>query len=322
MWTALFLATLFGGLVAAYVAAAAHAVARGASVWPFVLGLPAAYLAVVFVVTAIWITLGWWLRAERPDDVALTFRLRLRLFLDEYASLLLSAPKMILYGILMRDPPPGPAGLPILLLHGVGCNAGIWTGFRRYLESRGLGPVYALSYGPPLASIELFASQVAAKIAAIRTATGASQVLLVGHSMGGLVARAYLRRYGGRAVRRLITLGTPHQGSMHAWLMSGVALAEMRPRSPFLTGLNETSDHADGVPIVSLWSWHDSMVTPQTSARLDWADNIVIAGVAHNALLNDRGVWATVAAEIEKAAASIPTSGSLGSAAQTPSAPG
>jgi triacylglycerol esterase/lipase EstA (alpha/beta hydrolase family) len=301
MWTAVVLGILIVGGVAAYVAFAIHAVTQGAPMWPFIVGLPLAYLAVPFVFTCIWITLGWWLRAERPDDVALTWRQRLRLFANEFASLAQSAPKMVMYGVLMRDPAPAPATLPVLLLHGVGCNAGVWTGFRRYLESRKLGPVYALSYGPPLASIEHFADQLAVKIDQIQADTGAEQVVLVGHSMGGLVARAYLRKFGGARVRRLITIGTPHSGSMHAWLMTGVALAEMRPHSTFLAGLNTDVENTTGVPVISLWSWHDSMVTPQTSARLDWADNIVIAGVAHNALLNDRDVWTTVASEIEKA---------------------
>lgn len=301
MWTAIFLGTTIAVLLVAYGAWAVHAVAHGAAVWPFVVGLPFAYLAFPLAFTALWVSLGWWLRSPRPDDVALTFPQRLRLFRDEFASLAQSAPKMILYRVLMPDPPPAPAELPVLLVHGVGCNAGVWTGLRGHLEGRGLGPVYALSYGPPLASIEYFAPQVAAKIAEIRAATGARQVVLVCHSMGGLVARAYLRRYGGGDVRLLITIGTPHEGSKHAWLMRGAALADMRPRSSFLAGLNGTAGSAAGVPVVSLWSWHDSMVTPQTSARLDWADNIVIAGVAHNALLNDRGVWSSVAAEIEKA---------------------
>ncbi len=301
MFAAYFLATLVLGLTAAYAAWVAHAVARGAALWPFLLGFPLAYLTIPFALTCVWVVLGWWLRSERPDDVALTMRQRLRMFADEFASLALSAPKMILYAVLMRDPPPAPADLPVLLLHGVGCNAGVWTGFRRYLDGRGLGPVYALSYGPPLAPIAHFATQLAARIDAILAATGATQVLLVAHSMGGLVAREYLRRHGGARVRRLITLGTPHHGSLHAWMMTGAALSNMRPRSDFLTRLNTTVDHTDGVPVVSLWSWHDSMVTPQTSARLDWADNIVIAGVAHNALLNNRGVWALLADQIEMA---------------------
>jgi len=65
-----------------------------------------------------------------------------------------------------------PAALPVLLLHGVLCNAGVWRRVARFLAARGVTPVYALSYGPPLASIELFADQTAARIDALLAATG------------------------------------------------------------------------------------------------------------------------------------------------------
>jgi pimeloyl-ACP methyl ester carboxylesterase len=291
---------VIAGGVAAYALWAAHMVSHGTAIWPFVVGLPFVYLAVPLLFTCIWMLLGWWMRAVPPASVRLTPGERVRLFANEFLALAQSAPKMVLYRWLMPDPPPGAAQWPVLLVHGVGCNAGVWSGFRRYLEGRGLGPVYALSYGPPLASIEQFADQLAERIAEIEKRTGATQVVLVGHSMGGLVARAYLRKAGGAHVRKLITIGTPHEGSRHAWLMRGTALAEMRPGSPFLTGLNAMESQAAGVPVVSLWSWHDSMVTPQTSSRLAWADNIVIDGVAHNAMLNDRDVMARVADEVAK----------------------
>jgi triacylglycerol esterase/lipase EstA (alpha/beta hydrolase family) len=301
MWTAIFLGIFALAMLSLYGGWALYAVAHGAAIWPFVVGLPFAYLAFPLVFTCVWMALGRWLRAPRPGDVELTPGQRVRLFWDEFVSLAQSTPKMILYKVLVRDPPAAPAVLPVLLLHGVGCNAGVWTGLRRHLEEQALGPVYALSYGPPLAAIDSFAPQVAAKIAQIRAATGAAQVVLVCHSMGGLVARAYLRKYGGAEVRRLITVGTPHAGSMHAWMMNGMALADMRPHSRFLADINASADHVDGVPVVSLWSWHDSMVTPQTSSHLEWAENVVFAGIAHNALLNDRRVWRAVAAEIAKA---------------------
>ena len=57
------------------------------------------------------------------------------------------------------------------------------------------------------------------------------------------------------------------------------------------------------LPVVSIWSWHDSMVTPQTSSRVEWADDVVLSGIAHNALLNNREVWARVGEEIRKARA-------------------
>ena len=82
---------------------------------------------------------------------------------------------------------------------------------------------------------------------------------------------------------------------MHAWLMSGTSLAEMRPGSAYLAALAQPDENEAACPIVSLWSWHDSMVTPQTSSRLAWAENIVLDGVAHNALLGDRDVQRAVA---------------------------
>lgn len=321
MWTALVLGSLVLGGLAAYGAWAAHAVARGASVLPFVIGLPLAYLAVPFIFTCLWFTLAWVFRAERPDDIQLTIGARLRLFANEFWALAKSAPRMIGYRFLMHDPNPAPAELPVLLVHGVGCNAGVWFPFRRYLERRGIRPVYALSYGPPLASIEHFADQLAGKIDAVRKATGSAQIVLVAHSMGGLISRAYLRRFGGMYVRRLITIGSPHQGSKHAYLMKGRGLSEMRPGSVWLADLNRDGESTtDGVPVVSLWSWHDSMVTPQTSSLLEGAENIALTGIGHNALLNDPGVFARVAAEIERAGAARPTSEFPASVARTPSA--
>ncbi len=154
--------------------------------------------------------------------------------------------------------------------------------------------MYTLSYGPPLASVEAFADQVAVKVDAILRATGASRVAIVGHSMGGVVARAYLRRYGGTKIASVVTLGAPHHGSVHAWLFPGVCLRQLRPGNPWLAGLNESEGTPSPARIVSLWSWHDSMVAPQTSSRLAGAENIELVGIGHNALLGDRRVYGLV----------------------------
>jgi triacylglycerol esterase/lipase EstA (alpha/beta hydrolase family) len=214
-----------------------------------------------------------------------------------------SAPRMMLYGLLVPDPAPAPAALPVLLLHGVLCNAGVWTGMKRRLDAEGLGPVYALSYGPPLASIELFADQVAAKVDGILAATGARRVIIVGHSMGGLVARAYLRRHGSDRVARVVTIGTPHAGSVHAWMFPGMSLSQLRPGNAWLAELPGPDGGGSLPPMVSLWSWHDSMVAPQTSSRLADGDNIELSGVGHNALLGDPEVLARVAEQIRLARA-------------------
>lgn len=44
-----------------------------------------------------------------------------------------------------------------------------------------------------------------------------AKLILVGHSMGGIVARLFLEQFGGQAVTRtLITFGTPYSGSLNA----------------------------------------------------------------------------------------------------------
>lgn len=305
MWVAIYFATAFGLGTLGYVAWAVHAVGRGAAWWPFVVGYPFAYLAVPLFFTTLWMYFGWRWRSARPPARELDFGGRVRMFAREFIAIA-QAPKMIFYAILMRDPPAAPATLPILLLHGVGCNAAVWTTLRRHLEAEGLGPVYALSYGPPFAPIETFAPQVAAKIAAIERRTGATQVMVVAHSMGGLVARSYLRAYGPAHVRRVVSIGTPYEGSRHAWLMAGAPLAQMRPGSPYLRTLQSREAGEATVPIVSIWSWHDSMVTPQVSSR--WGDrDIALAGIAHNALLSDPRVLTLVADEVRRARATDDT---------------
>jgi len=301
MTTAVALWLLIGGGIVLYVRWAAVAIAAGASPWLFVAGAPLVYVAVLLSITASWFALAWIFRAPRPPDKRIGFRASLRLFRDEFCAIARSAPRMALHRWLMRDPAPAPAAFPVLLLHGVLCNAGVLRGLHAHLVARGIGPVYTLSYGPPLASIDVFADQVAAKVDAILAATGASRVALVGHSMGGVVARAYLRRYGGDRIALLMTLGTPHDGSVHARLFPGVCLTQIRPGSPWLAELNR-GESAPGTRIVSLWSWHDSMVAPQTSSRLAGAQNIELAGIGHNAMLGDRRVFDLVAEELQRVA--------------------
>jgi triacylglycerol esterase/lipase EstA (alpha/beta hydrolase family) len=105
--------------------------------------------------------------------------------------------------------------------------------------------------------------------------------------MGGLVARAYVRRFGAARVERIITIGTPHHGSVLAWSYPGRCLAQMRPGNAWLVELNRDEGRPLPAPITSLWSRHDSMVAPQASSELAGAENVALVGIGHNALLND-----------------------------------
>jgi pimeloyl-ACP methyl ester carboxylesterase len=302
MWTAavLWAAALGGGAV--YALAALRSVAAGASPLPWIAGAIVAYFGAVLFLCAVYFAIAWFWRARRPREVRIGPRATLRLVFREYKVLASAAPRMMLYGLLVRDPAPARVDVPVLLLHGVLCNAGVWVGMARFLKRCGITGIYSLSYGPPLASIEIFADQLHAKIERIVEATHASSVMVIAHSMGGLVVRAYARRYGTARLACVVTIGAPHHGSMHAWLFFGASLAQLRPGNPWLAELNGARLDPD-VRFVSVWSWHDSMVAPQTSSELPGAVDVPLIGIGHNALLVEAEVLERTHAEIMSARA-------------------
>jgi pimeloyl-ACP methyl ester carboxylesterase len=288
--SAIFLLILLVAGATNYIRWAIHCVAQGTSPWWFVAGAPIAYLAPIAVLVSASLLLTWIWRTPRPPQMQLGFMGGVRLFIGEVRAVAMSWPLMALHRLFMRDPDPRPSQRPVILVHGVLVNDGLWLTMRRYLVRHGVGPVYTINYGPPYADIERFAEQLGTKIESVCAATGADRVTLVGHSMGGLVARSYLRQRGPARVERIVTIGTPHHGSVLAWVFVGRCLAQMRPGNVWLEELNRNEAEPPVVPILSIWSRHDSLVAPQASCELSCAENVALIGVGHNALLGDRHV--------------------------------
>ena len=103
------------------------------------------------------------------------------------------------------------------------------------------------------------------------------------------------------SIERIITIGTPHHGSVFARGVVGRCLAQMRPGNAWLTELNRDETKPPPVPIISIWSRHDSLVAPQASSELACAENLAVVGVGHNALLADREVGDVVVRSITEA---------------------
>ena len=171
---------------------------------------------------------------------------------------------------------------PILLIHGYQCNRGYWLWLRRSLERAGW-QVATLSLAPVFNDIDGYVEQVSQRIEEVCAASGAAQAILVGHSMGGLVSRAYLRRNGKARVAKLVTLGSPHHGSQLAKLGMGENGRQMVPGSQWLAALNAP----DAVPLpetVSIYSCQDNYVMPQDSSALEGAKIVPVAGIGHLAM--------------------------------------
>jgi triacylglycerol lipase len=172
-----------------------------------------------------------------------------------------------------------PGSTPLLLIHGYLCNRGAWWWLRRRLKAAGFH-VATLNLEPPLGSIEGFADQLHTRIEALRAETGAERVVLVGHSMGGLVARAYLARHGADRVAKLVTLACPHHGTWLARHGLGKDARQMETDSGWIHAL-PTPD----LPMLNIWSLADNFVAPQNSSRLAGANEILLTDTGHLAML-------------------------------------
>ena len=196
---------------------------------------------------------------------------------------------------------PTPSPIPplrrtaLLFLHGYLCNRAVWHAFMRDAAARGYR-CEALTLADPFASIDSHDQSVAEAIRASIEA-GADRVVLIGHSMGGLVARSAMQRIDRSAVAHVITLGTPHHGTHAARYGRATSVSQMRRDSGWLAALAAREAAGHGLPLdayTTLFSWHDDIVYPQSTGRLAGADAIAVAGIGHVALLYDRRVRALV----------------------------
>jgi hypothetical protein len=199
--------------------------------------------------------------------------------------------------LVMPDEPGRPNdGRPaVLLVHGYVCNAAVWVWMARYLGARG-HRTYTLTLEPVFSPIEDYVAPLARRIDEL--AGEAGRVILVAHSMGGLVCRAYLRRFGGARVARIVTLGTPYHGSALAPMGHGADAVDMRPGGAWLRELTVAGEGGHTVPITSIYSVHDNLVVPQASSVLVGAKNVPLAGVGHLTLVFSARVAALVDAEL------------------------
>ena len=167
------------------------------------------------------------------------------------------------------------AGTPILLVHGIMDNRSVFTVFGRALRRRGFGRVHAVNYGILTDDLRAAARDLRRSVEEIRELTGADKVHIVGHSLGGMIARYYVQRMGGHeAVDTLVTLGSPHTGTATAYLLPTPLARQLRPGSEVLTELAEPAPDCTTRFLV-VWSRMDEMVVPQRNARLIHPDLVV-----------------------------------------------
>ena len=113
------------------------------------------------------------------------------------------------------------------------------------------------------------ANTLKSKVDALLQKTGKSKVDIVTHSMGGLVARYYMKVKGGASkVDQIVNVATPHKGTAWAYAALGQAGKDMRPGSSVI---NKIKGYYPGL---NLYSWCDEIVIPYWSAKVGNSKNI------------------------------------------------
>ena len=168
----------------------------------------------------------------------------------------------------------------VVFVHGFFCNRGFWNPWLHRLQAQGRAYV-AVSLEPVFASIDDYTTQIDTAVDQVTRATGMPP-LVVCHSMGGLVIRAWLKIARSEArVHHIVTIGTPHHGTWLARFGLGKNALQMRLLSDWHVQLDlGMPAHRHG--LFTCWfSNADNIVFPASTATLPGANNRLIRGAGH-----------------------------------------
>jgi triacylglycerol lipase len=168
----------------------------------------------------------------------------------------------------------------VVLVHGFMCNRGFWNAWMRELRARQRACV-AVNLEPVYGSIDDYAAAISAAVAEVTRCTGRAP-FLVCHSMGGLAVRAWWRQSGGiPAVKRIVTIASPHGGTWLARFSARTNGRQMRLASGWI---HELAEHESRHALPSLTCWYsncDNVVFPASTALLPGAEQRFLPGRAH-----------------------------------------
>jgi triacylglycerol esterase/lipase EstA (alpha/beta hydrolase family) len=185
---------------------------------------------------------------------------------------------------------------PVILLHGLFQNRSclFWLQYR--LHAAGYKQIVSINT-PPWRDMEASTESLAKKVDELRINLKIDKVILVGHSMGGMIARNYVQNRGGSAyVHGMVTLGSPHHGSKLAPFALSSMGKTLLPGSVFLKDFNSVV-WPEETQAVSIYTRYDNIVLPAESGKMNGAQQIELDGMGHTSLLfHPRSLQAVISA--------------------------
>ena len=178
----------------------------------------------------------------------------------------------------------------VLLVHGFVCNRGLWNPWMERLRRNGT-PFIAVNLEPVFGSIDQYVQSIEVAIARLELATQCPPVI-VAHSMGGLAVRAWLRDCAGdHRVHSVITIGTPHAGTMMARFALSANTRQMREGNDWLRSLAASESRRRRALFTCYFGHCDNIVFPARNGTLEGATNHHVPRVAHVDLAFHRPIF-------------------------------
>lgn len=150
----------------------------------------------------------------------------------------------------------------IILIHGTGNNQSEWLIARIMLAKK--YNVFSFNYAElfsndPNVGPSFYAqNSVRREINLIKRQTGCNEFILIGHSMGGLIAVDYAKNIAQNdniKILKTVTISAPWNGAPLAKLKSGKHYADMTTNSDYLDALKTSTDHLEIYSVASTHDW-------------------------------------------------------------------
>jgi len=183
--------------------------------------------------------------------------------------------------------------VPILMIQGLYNRWNSMRSLAEHLSKNGY-PVYLLpqlgrNSGPIPAMAGIVRKFIAEK--------GLQNIIIIGHSKGGLVGKCILDNEDGSVkIKKLIAIACPFQGSRAAVYLPTKSHAELTPSSPMIAKLS--ASRQNNGKITSIYCKFDNHVWPLSSCILPGAKNIQTGVYGHHRILFDKTVRDIVLSEI------------------------
>lgn len=194
---------------------------------------------------------------------------------------------------------------PVMLIHGFGATRRTLSILEKRLQQDGYS-TFTIHLGGLFNtfntdSIEELACFIEKKVERLyRKYKFRSKLSIIAHSKGGLISQYYIKKLSGaERVKKLITLGSPHNGSLWAFLMSLTPAALLMKSIRQMTPLSSLIQMLRKIPfdrrvrVYSIYSKDDN-VCPFPTPVLDEAPNvknIEVPGASHSELLIKKNVY-------------------------------